>query len=163
MSSKNNTEVIIDGKIFTLSGYESEDYLQKVAAYINNKISEFKQDEGYKRQNIEVQRALLDLNIADDYFKAKKQADSLEIDLELKDKQLYEIKHELIAAQIKIEADEKEQADLKKQISELQKDIIRLETRILEMKENQTKEAKTTTKKSSTSKSAVTKPISETD
>lgn len=163
MSSKNNTEVIIDGKIFTLSGYESEDYLQKVAAYINNKISEFKQDEGYKRQNIEVQRALLDLNIADDYFKAKKQADSLEIDLELKDKQLYEIKHELIAAQIKIEADEKEQADLKKQISELQKDIIRLETRILEMKENQTKETKTTTKKSSTSKSAVTTPISETD
>ena len=163
MSSKNNTEVIIDGKIFTLSGYESEDYLQKVAAYINNKISEFKQDEGYKRQNIEVQRALLDLNIADDYFKAKKQADSLEIDLELKDKQLYEIKHELIAAQIKIEADEKEQADLKKQISELQKDIIRLETRILEMKENQTKETNTTTKKSSTSKSAVTTPISETD
>lgn len=72
MSSKNNTEVIIDGKIFTLSGYESEEYLQKVAAYINNKISEFKQDEAYKRQNIDVQKALLDLNIADDYFKAKK-------------------------------------------------------------------------------------------
>lgn len=142
MSSKNNTEVIIDGKIFTLSGYESEDYLQKVAAYINNKITEFKQDEGYKRQNMEVQKVLLDLNIADDYFKAKKQADSLEIDLELKDKQLYEIKHELIAAQIKIESNEKEQQDLKKQISELQKDIIRLETRIVEMKENQPKEAK---------------------
>ena len=60
MSSKNNTEVIIDGKIFTLSGYESEEYLQKVATYINNKIAEFKQDEGYKRQNIDVQKALLD-------------------------------------------------------------------------------------------------------
>ena len=163
MSSKNNTEVIIDGKIFTLSGYESEDYLQKVAAYINNKISEFKQNEGYKRQTIEVQRVLLDLNIADDYFKAKKQADSLEIDLELKDKQLYEIKHELVAAQIKLEADEKEQTDLKKQISELQKDIIRLETRILEMKENQTKEAKTTSKKSTSSKTSVSTPLSEID
>ena len=163
MSSKNNTEVIIDGKIFTLSGYESEDYLQKVAAYINNKISEFKKDEGYKRQNIEVQKALLDLNIADDYFKAKKQADSLEIDIELKDKQLYEIKHELIAAQIKIEASEKEQEDLKKQISELQKDIIRLETRILEMKENQTKETKVTTKKSSSTRTSVSKTLSETD
>lgn len=163
MSSKNNTEVIIDGKIFTLSGYESEDYLQKVAAYINNKISEFKQNEGYKRQTMEVQKVLLDLNIADDYFKAKKQADSLEIDLELKDKQLYEIKHELIAAQIKLEADEKEQADFKKQISELQKDIIRLETRILEMKENQTKETKTTAKKSTSSKTSVSSPLSETD
>lgn len=150
MSSKNNTEVIIDGKIFTLSGYESEEYLQKVAAYINNKISEFKQDEAYKRQNIDVQKALLDLNIADDYFKAKKQADALENELESKDKQLYEIKHELIAAQIKLEAGEKEQEELKKQISDLQKDIIRLETRICEMKENQAKETKTSSRKSST-------------
>lgn len=139
MSSKNNTEVIIDGKIFTLSGYESEEYLQKVATYINNKISEFKQDEAYKRQNIDVQKALLDLNIADDYFKAKKQADTLETELENKDKQLYEIKHELIAAQIKIETGEKESEDLKKQLSELQKDVIRLETRIQEMKEVQPK------------------------
>ena len=139
MSSKNNTEVIIDGKIFTLSGYESEEYLQKVAAYINNKISEFKQDEAYKRQNIDVQKDLLDLNIADDYFKAKKQADTLETELENKDKRLYEIKHELIAAQIKIETGEKESEDLKKQLSELQKDVIRLETRIQEMKEVQPK------------------------
>ena len=150
MSSKNNTEVIIDGKIFTLSGYESEDYLQKVATYINNKISEFKKDESYKRQNIDVQKALLDLNIADDYFKAKKQADTLESELESKDKQLYEIKHELIAAQIKIETDEKEQAALKKQLSEIQKDVIRLETRIVEMKDKETQPKRTTAKKEKT-------------
>lgn len=142
MSSKNNTEVIIDGKIFTLSGYESEEYLQKVAAYINNKISEFKKDEAYKRQNIDVQKALLDLNIADDYFKAKKQADSLETELEIKDKQLYEIKHELIAAQIQNETGDKERADLNKQINELQKEIIRLETRIVEMKEKESQPKK---------------------
>lgn len=146
MSSKNNTEVIIDGKIFTLSGYESEEYLQKVAAYINNKISEFKQDEAYKRQNTDVQKALLDLNIADDYFKAKKQADTLETELENKDKQLYEIKHELIAAQIKIETGEKENEDLKKQLGELQKEVIRLETRIQEMKDTQTRRTSSTKK-----------------
>lgn len=28
-SSKNYTEVLIGGKVFTLSGFESEDYLQK--------------------------------------------------------------------------------------------------------------------------------------
>ena len=38
-SSKNFTEVLIGGKVFTLSGFESEEYLQKVAAYINNKIN----------------------------------------------------------------------------------------------------------------------------
>lgn len=39
MASKTDTEVIIGGKVFTLSGYESEEYLQKVASYINNKVN----------------------------------------------------------------------------------------------------------------------------
>ncbi len=140
MSSKNNAEVIIDGKIFTLSGYESEEYLQKVAAYINNKITEFKQNEGYRRQPVDVQKALLDLNIADDYFKAKKQADSLETELESKDKQLYDIKHELINAQINNETLEKERDELKEKLSEAQKEQIRYETIISEMKEKEKKE-----------------------
>ena len=41
MSSKIDTEVIIGGKVFTLSGYESEEDLQKVASYINNKVNEY--------------------------------------------------------------------------------------------------------------------------
>ena len=156
MSSKNNAQVIIDGKIFTLSGYESEEYLQKVAPYINNKIAEFKKDEGYRRQTIDVQKALLDLNIADDYFKAKKQADALETELESKDKQLYDIKHELITAQINNETLEKERDDLKAQLGDAQKDMIRYETRIMEMKENQNKEASKPAKRTSkaTSKKA---------
>ena len=156
MSSKNNAQVIIDGKTFTLSGYESEEYLQKVATYINNKIAEFKKDEGYRRQTIDVQKALLDLNIADDYFKAKKQADALETELESKDKQLYDIKHELITAQINNETLEKERDDLKAQLGDAQKDMIRYETRIMEMKENQNKEASKPAKRTSkaTSKKA---------
>ena len=39
MSPKTDTEVIIGGKVFTLSGYESEDYMQKIASYINGKIT----------------------------------------------------------------------------------------------------------------------------
>lgn len=41
MAVKTDTEVIIGGKVFTLSGYESEEYLQKVASYINNKMTEY--------------------------------------------------------------------------------------------------------------------------
>ena len=48
MSSKNKTQVIIAGKIYTLSGYESEEYLQRVAAYLNSKITEFKNMEDRK-------------------------------------------------------------------------------------------------------------------
>ena len=130
MSSKNDTEVIINGKIYTLSGYESEEYLQKVATYINNKIAELKAVDGYKRLNVDMQRILLELNIADDYFKAKKQADSIEGELDSKDKQLYDVKHELIAAQIQVESLEKENAALQKQINEFQIKIANLETEV---------------------------------
>ena len=49
MSEKSSAEVIIGGKVYTLSGYEGEEYLQKVAAYINNKINEFDSMEDYRR------------------------------------------------------------------------------------------------------------------
>ena len=70
-SSKTDTEVIIGGKVFTLCGYESEEYLQKVASYINNKIVEYGKVESFRRQNVDMQNILLQLNIADDYFKGR--------------------------------------------------------------------------------------------
>ena len=78
MSSKTDTEVIIGGKVFTLSGYESEEYLQKVASYINNKINEYNKVESFRRRPMDTQSVLLQLNIADDYFKSKKQISVLE-------------------------------------------------------------------------------------
>ena len=32
MSAKTNAEVVIGGKVYTLSGFESEEYLQKIAS-----------------------------------------------------------------------------------------------------------------------------------
>ena len=128
MSSKNKTEVLIAGKIFTLSGYESEEYLQKVATYLNNKIAEFKKLDGYNHQTKENKSILLELNIADDYFKAKKQVEMVEEELSEKDKELYDLKHELINAQIKLETQEKDAEALRKENTELQKEVVRLET-----------------------------------
>ena len=71
----------------TLSGYESEEYLQKVAYYINNKMTELGQLPGYSRQSLETKHTLLDLNVADDYFKAKRQAELFEEELETKDRE----------------------------------------------------------------------------
>lgn len=132
MSPKNKAEVLIAGKIYTLSGYESEEYLQKVASYINNKISEFNKMDGFKRQSKETKNILLDLNIADDYFKAKRQVEVVEEDLELKDKELYDLKHELIAVQIKLENAEKSIAKSFREENELQKKIVKLETELNE-------------------------------
>ena len=132
MSSKNRAEVLIDGKIYTLSGYESEEYLQKVATYINSKLVEFKKLEGYSRQSRENKSILLELNIADDYFKAKKQAEMLEEELAEKDKELYDLKHELIGSQIRLETAEKSVADYQKESTEYQMKIVRLETELKE-------------------------------
>ena len=80
MSAKTNAEVVIDGKVYTLSGYENEEYLQKVAAYINNKIAEFDDMDEYKHLPGNMKSTLIELNIADDYFKAKALVEKLEGD-----------------------------------------------------------------------------------
>ncbi len=130
MSAKTDTEVIIGGKVFTLSGYESEEYLQKVASYINNKMSEYNKLDAFRRQPLDTQNVLLQLNIADDYFKAKKQISLLEEEIQNKEKELYNLKHELIAAQIKLENTEKNVKSLQIEVNENAKKIIRLETEL---------------------------------
>ena len=127
MSVKTDTEVIIGGKVFTLSGYESEEYLQKVASYINNKMAEYNKVDSFRRQPLDTQNVLLQLNIADDYFKAKKQISLLEEEIQGKEKELYNLKHELIAAQIKLENTEKNIKSLQSEVNESARKIVRLE------------------------------------
>ena len=129
-SSKNCTEVLIGGKVFTLSGFESEDYLQKISTYLNHKIADCESVEGYNRQTAETRSTLLALNIADDYFKAKKQINVMEEDITAKEKELYDLKHELIATQIKLENCEKSLRSVKKENTDHEKEIIRLETEL---------------------------------
>ena len=130
MANKTDTEVIIGGKMYTLSGYESEEYLQKVASYINNKISDYTKLDAFRRQPLDKQNVLLQLNIADDYFKAKKQISVLEEELQAKEKELYDLKHELISSQIKLENAEKRSKELSQDLAESSKKIVRLETQL---------------------------------
>lgn len=134
MAIKTDTEVIIAGKVFTLSGNESEEYLQKVASYINNKIAEYNGNDSFKRQPMDIQNVLLQLNIADDYFKAKKQISILEEDLKNKNDEVYDLKHDLIAAQMKLETTEKKVQELQDQANENAKQIVRMETELKERK-----------------------------
>ena len=129
-SSKTDTEVIIGGKVFTLSGYESEEYLQRVASYINNKLNEYNKVDSFRRQPMDTQGVLLQLNIADDYFKAKKQISILEEELQAKEKELYDLKHELISAQIKLESSEEQVQTLQQDLNENAKNVVRLETEL---------------------------------
>lgn len=128
MASKTSIEVLIAGKVYTLSGYESEEYLQKVASYINGKIAEFSKIEGYNRMAFDMKAALLNLNIADDYFKVRTQAQNIENTIEDKEKEIYELKHELISIQIKIEEYQSKIKELEAENKELILNKARLET-----------------------------------
>ncbi|WP_033166823.1 cell division protein ZapA [Clostridium sp. KNHs205] len=130
MNKMNNIEVIINNKKYTLRGYESEEYLQKVASYINNKNSDFKKQDFYKLLDSEMKSILMEINIADDYFKVREQAKEIEQENEEKAKEIFELKHELVSLNTKLAEAEKLIASLKDELNENQKKIIRLETEL---------------------------------
>ena len=95
MSAKNTATVVIGGKVIRLTGYESEEYLQRVASYLNHKNSELEEIKGWKRMTSDMKAQLLALNIADDYFKAKHQAELLDEDLQTKDREIYDLNRQM--------------------------------------------------------------------
>ena len=123
MAVKNTAKVIIGGKIITLGGYESEEYFQKVASYINKKMDELSAMPGYSRQPMETKHTLISLNITDDYFKAKKQAEVFEQDLQ----------HELISLRMQIEEAQKHEQEALEQKSLLEGKNKELEKQIDEL------------------------------
>lgn len=130
MNKKNGIEVIINGKRVSLGGYESEEYLQRVASYLNAKYNELKQMESYRMLDMEMKNMYLQLNLADDYFKLKKQMEETSGDSDAKSGEIFDLKHEVITAQTKLEAAQREIEALKKENLEAQKRIIRLETEL---------------------------------
>ena len=104
MDKKNYTEVLIDGNIYTLGGSEEQEYLQKVAAYINQKIGILKAQPGFTRQNKDYQEVMIYLNLADDYFKTLLEAKMLRAQKNDLEKEIYSLKHELIGVQMKLDA-----------------------------------------------------------
>ena len=129
-SDKRDSDVTIAGKVYTLTGYESEEYLQRVAAYINSRISECQRSDGFRRLPVETQNVLMLLNIADDYFKAKEQLDQLLSDLEKRDKEAYDLKHNLVVQMTKMEALEKTFKELQEENSRNQRKVIELEAEL---------------------------------
>ena len=130
MASKTSAEVIINGKVYTLSGYESEEYLQKVASYLNSKTNEFSRDEGYIKLNTDYKNILMQINIADDLFQAQRELTQLREEMSTREKDLYDLKHELIATQMKLESTEKNLRTARAENDENTKKIIRLETEL---------------------------------
>ena len=126
MKNKNDVEVLINGRKYTICGFESAEYLQKVATYINSKYMEFKDKDYYYSLDMDLRNILLAVNIADDYFKAKKEAWIIQKDNERKDKMVLDMKHEVLDSQSGTAKVGQENEALKDHLEEAEKKIVEL-------------------------------------
>lgn len=126
MNEKHYAEVLIDGKVYTLGGIEEAQYLQRVAGYINEKTSQLKRQEGFTKQSQEYQAVMIELNIADDYFKAVDRAASSEKRRDDMEKETYSLKHELVTTQMKLEATESQRDEALKKLEKTQEELLKL-------------------------------------
>ena len=110
MNKKNYTQVLIDGNVYTLGGSEEQEYLQKVAVYLNQKIGILKAQPGFTRQNKDYQEVMIYLNLADDYFKTLQEAKMLRAQKDELEKEVYSLKHELISVQMQLDAQMEKQS-----------------------------------------------------
>ena len=135
MEAKNYTQVLIDGKIYTLSGSEDEAYLQKAASYVNEKNSAMRKVSGFSKQSGDYQMIMAELNIADDYFKATERAEEMERQRNSMEKETYSLKHELVSTQMKLEAVLKDLEERQRELDQRGKQISGLERELKRAKE----------------------------
>lgn len=128
MENKTKVSVVIDGKVYMLAG-NSEGYMQRIASYVDGKISELKKHGGYHKLPPEYKNILLSLNIAEDLFKLKDEHDIYSQEHHEKEQELYKLKQEIVDKDMRIDTANKLVIEYKSKVNELQKRIIELETR----------------------------------
>lgn len=137
MKKRNDVKVVIGGKQYNMGGYESEEYLQSIASYINAKADELKQQGGFPKLDSDIVNILLQINIADDYFKVKRSQEEISRDYEERQKENVDLKREIIGLQAKLETYEQENRVMKEDNLELQKRLIRMEAEVEELRRRQ--------------------------
>ena len=95
-------EVVIDGKVFPLTGGDTE-YMQRVASYIDGKIAALRKTRQFSRQNAEYRTVMIWLNLADDYFREKEAAEALRVDRDTREGEIYSLKRELVEKRLAAE------------------------------------------------------------
>ncbi len=92
VSDKNKVEVRIGGKDYTLIGVESEEYIQKVALYIDKKMNEIMRVNN--KLSTSMASVLSAVNVADDYFKAFENVINLNKELKAANEEIERLKEE---------------------------------------------------------------------
>ena len=103
MEKKNCFNITIAGKSYTLCGNESSDYLKNVGSYIEHKYNSFAEEVAFRSQPMDMQHILMQLNIADDYFKCREELYISKRKYEEQSVELERLKSSLVAMQVKYE------------------------------------------------------------
>ncbi|MBO6260715.1 MAG: cell division protein ZapA [Lachnospiraceae bacterium] len=126
MAEKKTIRVLIDNKVMTMSSCESEEYMQKVANYINNRIEECENVRAFHGAAPDIRHRLLEINIADDFLKAQARINELEQELKAKNNDLDDIKHDSINKAMMAD-------DMKKKLDQVQKELKESEKKVMEL------------------------------
>ena len=87
---KTRTVVKICGKEYTMTGFESEEYIHRVAIYVDRKMSELKNQ--YVNLNPSTLAVLTALNVADDLLKLQDQMEALTREYQLLSEELKRVR-----------------------------------------------------------------------
>ncbi|MGI5850471.1 MAG: cell division protein ZapA [Christensenellales bacterium] len=90
---KTRTMVKICGKDYIMAGYESEEYIHRVAIYVDRKMAELKGQ--YVNLNAHMLSVLTAINIADDLLKLREKFDDLNNNYQELSEELEKLKIEM--------------------------------------------------------------------
>jgi cell division protein ZapA len=91
---KNKVEVRICGKDYTLVGVESDEYIQRVGLYIDKKMNEITRTNN--KLSTSMAAVLTAINVADDFFKAHENENSLKRELKHSIEEIDRQKNEML-------------------------------------------------------------------
>ena len=122
MADKKTIQVIIDGKIYVLSGENSESYLHDVADYLNHKIESIRKEMwNYNKLEESVRSLLLQINICDELFQERKKVEEIQELLDQEKSESYSYKHDLVKTKLKLDGVLQELESTQKKLLALEK------------------------------------------
>jgi len=122
---KNKVEVKIAGKVYSLMGLESDEYIQKVALYIDKKMNELLKVNN--KLSTSMAAVLTAINVADDFFKLQQNKNELKKELDKLNESIQVIKENNIKLNLEI-------TEIKEKNTTLQLDLAKREAELNEVR-----------------------------
>ena len=117
MANKNKVDVRIQGKDYRIVGEESEEYIQRIALFVDKKMNMVSKNSNNKLSTAMV-AVLTAINVVDDYFKNDEQLSALKEKTNKYSKDIDELRKQL--------EDYKKQNDkLRNEIQKLQMELVK--------------------------------------